>query len=57
MCISRYKKGGNVTDRPNSNKNCKSIFKSGAEAITKAEFTKIWADMINRIEKNKSVSR
>ncbi len=57
MCISRYKKGGDVTGRSNSNKNCKSIFKNGYEAITKAEFTKIWADMINRIEKNKSVGR
>ena len=34
---------------------CKSVFKSGESTTSKAQFTKKWAEMINRIEKNKTV--
>lgn len=35
---------------------CKSIFKSGKN-ITKDHFTKIWIELINKLEKSKSVSQ
>lgn len=34
---------------------CRSVFKSGESTTSKAQFTKKWAEMINRIEKNKTV--
>lgn len=35
---------------------CKSIFKSGENEISKEQFTKMWTDMINKIEKGKLVT-
>ena len=34
---------------------CSSVFKSGESTTSKAQFTKKWVEMINRIEKNKAV--
>ena len=42
----------------NTDKNqilCRSVFKSGESTTSKAQFTKKWVEMINRIEKNKAV--
>ena len=36
-----------------SDKLCKNIFKKGDNKITKNEFTRVWIDLINRLEKNK----
>ena len=30
---------------------CKSVFKNGKKTTTKAEFTKKWIEMINKIER------
>jgi len=35
---------------------CKSVFKSGENTITKTQFTKMWIEMINKIEKGKIVN-
>lgn len=35
---------------------CVSIFKNGASTTTQKEFTKVWTDLINRIEKGRAVS-
>ena len=32
---------------------CKNVFKSGENAISKEKFTKMWADMINKMERGK----
>lgn len=32
---------------------CRSVFKSGESTTSKAQFTKKWAEMINRIEKTR----
>lgn len=41
-------------DNENYNKClCKSVFKDGRQSTSKEEFTKIWIELINRIEKNK----
>lgn len=32
---------------------CKSVFKSGESTISKAQFTKKWVELINRLEKYK----
>lgn len=34
---------------------CKSVFKSGENTISKVQFTQKWIELINRLEKNKSV--
>lgn len=34
---------------------CKSVFKSGENTISKPQFTKKWIELINRLEKSKSV--
>lgn len=43
----------------NENKNdktiCKSVFKSGENTTSKPQFTKKWIELINRLEKSKSV--
>lgn len=42
----------------NTNKSqiiCRSVFKSGESTTSKSQFTKKWAEMINKIEKNKAV--
>lgn len=43
---------GNVK---NNDTFCKSVFKNGEKTITKAQFTKAWVDMINKIERNKYI--
>lgn len=35
---------------------CKSIFKNGAVITSKKEFTQKWIELINMLEKNKSVN-
>lgn len=35
---------------------CKSVFKGGEGAISKSQFTRVWIELINRIEKGKSLS-
>ena len=35
---------------------CKSIFKSGGDTTSKAQFTKKWLELINRMEKHKANS-
>lgn len=35
---------------------CKSFFKNGDEAISKKQFTKVWIEMINKIEKGKNIN-
>lgn len=35
---------------------CKSVFKSGESTITTNQFTEKWIELINRLEKNKSVT-
>ena len=35
---------------------CKSVFKSGGNTTSKSEFTKKWIELINRLEKNKSIN-
>lgn len=32
---------------------CKSFFKEGKNAMSKEKFTKVWAEMITKIEKKK----
>ncbi len=32
---------------------CVSVFKSGGNTTTKSQFTKVWVDLINKIEKGK----
>ncbi len=34
---------------------CKSVFKSGENTTTKTQFTKIWIELVNRLEKRKIV--
>ncbi len=34
----------------------KSVFKSGEDTTSKEVFTKMWIDLINRLERSKSVS-
>lgn len=34
---------------------CKSVFKSGENTTSKTKFTKKWIELINRLEKSKSV--
>ena len=34
---------------------CRSVFKSGENTTSKAQFKKKWAEMINKIEKNNTV--
>lgn len=42
-------------EKNNNNKNlCKSVFKSG-ENTSKSQFTKKWIELINQLEKSKSV--
>jgi len=43
-----------MNDKQVQNSPCKNIFKNG-EAVTREEFTQIWIDLINRMEKNKSI--
>lgn len=41
--------------KPNDKKiMCVSVFKSGENTTTKSQFTKVWVDLINKIEKGKS---
>ena len=35
---------------------CKSVFKSGESTTSKMQFTKMWIEMINKIEKGKVVN-
>lgn len=35
---------------------CKSVFKSGENTPAKQEFTKKWIELINRLEKDKSIN-
>ena len=35
---------------------CKSVFKSGENTTSKSQFTKMWIELINRLEKNKGVT-
>ena len=35
---------------------CSSVFKSGESTTSKNQFTKMWIELINKIEKNKAVS-
>ena len=35
---------------------CRSIFKDGRNTTSKAQFTKKWTEMINKIEKGKMVN-
>lgn len=35
---------------------CKSVFKSGENTTSKKQFTWAWIDLINKIEKGKSVN-
>ena len=35
---------------------CRSVFKSGESTTSKNQFTKMWIELINKIEKNKAVS-
>ncbi len=42
-------------EKNNNDKNlCKSVFKSG-ENTSKSQFTKKWIELINQLEKSKSV--
>lgn len=34
----------------------KSVFKSGENTASKEEFTKMWIELINKLERSKSVS-
>lgn len=34
---------------------CRSVFKSGESTTSKSEFTKKWIELINKIEKGKSI--
>lgn len=44
-------------EKNNNDKNlCKSVFKSG-ENTSKSQFTKKWIELINQLEKSKSVKR
>ena len=40
----------------NQNHDCISVFKDGTNKTSEAIFTKVWLDMINRIERNKNRS-
>lgn len=35
---------------------CKSVFKSGESTTSKEAFTKMWLDLINKLERSKSMS-
>ena len=35
---------------------CVSVFKSGENTTTKEEYTKKWIELVNRIEKGKSIN-
>ncbi len=35
---------------------CRSVFKSGGSTTTKEAFTKMWTELINTLEKGKSVN-
>lgn len=35
---------------------CKSVFKSGETTTSKSEITKMWIELINRLEKNKDIT-
>ncbi len=35
---------------------CSSVFKSGESTTSKTQFTKIWIELINRLEKNKEIA-
>lgn len=35
---------------------CRSVFKSGENTMTESEFTKMWIELINTLEKGKSAN-
>ena len=43
-------------DKSKTDTICKSVFKSGESTTSKNQFTKMWIELINKIEKNKAVS-
>lgn len=45
-----------MTDQQIQQHICRSVFKSG-ENTTKAQFTKKWIELINRLEKNKGIRK
>ena len=45
-----------MANENNPNSVCKSIFKSGENAPSKEVFTQKWVELINKIEKGKSVN-
>ena len=44
------------TDKSKTITVCKSVFKSGENTTSKTQFTKKWIELINRLERNKSVN-
>ena len=45
-----------MAEKENPKTICKSVFKSGENTTTKQEYTKKWIELINRMEKGKSVN-
>lgn len=45
-----------MTDQQIQQPICRSVFKSGGNT-TKAQFTKKWIELINRLEKNKGLRK
>ena len=44
-----------MEEKQDSKPICKSVFKSGENAISKEKFTKMWTEMINKMERDKTI--
>ena len=45
-----------MEEKQNPKKLCRNVFKDGENKTSKSQFTKMWTEMINKIEKGKAVN-
>ncbi len=45
-----------MTERKNTSASCHSVFKNGGMQTTKRDYTRIWIELINQIERRKGVA-
>lgn len=51
-----YLERGSIMTNTENISVCKSIFKSGESKTSTSQFTKVWIELINNLEKNKGAS-
>ncbi len=42
-----------MTERKNTSASCRSVFKNGGIQTTKRDYTRIWIELINQLERRK----